>query len=76
VPERGVPERRPATPRRRSSPSWARLIAKIYQVDPVVCSRCGQRMSVIAFLWLRLPVKRCVDPAAVRRQREPRRVGL
>ena len=27
-------------PRRRCSPSWARLIAKIYQVDPFVCVRC------------------------------------
>jgi hypothetical protein len=35
-------------PRRRCSPSWARLIAKIYQVDPLVCTRCGQRMSILA----------------------------
>jgi hypothetical protein len=32
-------------PRRRCSPSWARLIAKVYQVDPLVCVRCGQRMT-------------------------------
>ena len=37
-------------PRRRCSPSWARLIAKIYQVDPLVCTRCGQRMSILAFV--------------------------
>ncbi len=36
--------------RRRSSPTRARLIAKVYQVGPLVCSRCGQRISVIAFL--------------------------
>ena len=43
------------TPRRRSSPSWARLIAK---VDPLLCTGCGQRMSVVAFV---------TDSAAVRR---------
>jgi hypothetical protein len=37
-------------PRRRCSPSWARLIAKIYQVDPLACTRCGQRMSILVFV--------------------------
>ena len=60
-PESGVPERLPETPRRRSSPSWARLIAKIYQVDPLVCSRCGQRMSVIAFLTDQVSIRRILD---------------
>ena len=36
--------------RRRASPSWRRLIAKIYQVDPLLCPRCGKRMSVVAFV--------------------------
>jgi hypothetical protein len=26
-----------ASPKRRRSPSWARLIAKVYQVDPLRC---------------------------------------
>ncbi len=37
-------------PRRRCPPSWARLIAKVYEVDPLVCSRCGRRMSILAFV--------------------------
>jgi hypothetical protein len=37
-------------PRRRCSPTWARMIAKVYHVDPLVCTRCGQRMSLIAFV--------------------------
>ena len=60
-PDSGVLELLPETPRRRSSPSWARLIAKIYQVDPLVCSRCGQRMSVIAFLTDQVSIKRILD---------------
>ena len=49
------PQRRRASPtpqdraeprrRRRCPPSWARLIAKVYQVDPLVCTRCGQKMQ-------------------------------
>jgi hypothetical protein len=26
------------------------LIAKGYQVDPLVCLRCGQRMTIVAFV--------------------------
>jgi hypothetical protein len=29
---------------------WARLIQKIYEVDPLVCSSCGGAMRVIAFI--------------------------
>ena len=28
--------------------SWARLIQKIYEVDPLVCPRCGGKMRIIA----------------------------
>jgi len=37
-------------PRRRALPSWGRLIAKVHQVDPLVCAHCGKRMSVVAFV--------------------------
>ncbi len=30
--------------------NWARLIQKIYEVDPMVCSKCGNLMYVIAFI--------------------------
>ena len=26
------------------------MIAKVYHVDPLVCLRCGQRMSILAFV--------------------------
>jgi len=28
--------------------SWARLIQKIYEVDPLSCPRCGEKMKIIA----------------------------
>ena len=30
--------------------NWARLIQKIYEVDPLVCPRCRGKMKVIAFI--------------------------
>ena len=30
--------------------SWARLIKRIYEVDPLVCSSCGSEMKVISFI--------------------------
>ena len=32
------------------SKGWAEMIRKIYEVDPLVCPRCGGRMKVLAFL--------------------------
>jgi hypothetical protein len=36
-------------------------VAKIYQVDPLVCTRCGRKMRRIAFLTDQLSIKRIVD---------------
>jgi Transposase zinc-binding domain/Putative transposase len=66
---RGAPQRDKAepteasaeTPRRRSAPTWARLIAKVYQVDPLVCTRCGQKMKTIAFLTDQVSIRRILD---------------
>jgi hypothetical protein len=30
--------------------SWAQLIKRIYEVDPLVCPSCGGEMKVIAFI--------------------------
>jgi Transposase zinc-binding domain/Putative transposase len=48
-------------PRRRSSPSWARLIARVYQLDPLVCLRCGQRMSILAFVTDQHSIRRILE---------------
>ena len=37
--------------------AWARLIAKVYEIDPLVCPRCGSEMRLIAVI---------TDPAEVR----------
>jgi hypothetical protein len=38
-----------------------RCIAKVYQVDPLVCARCGQRMSLLAFVTDSFAVRRILD---------------
>jgi hypothetical protein len=48
-------------PPTRCSASWARLIAKVYQVDPLVCTRCGQRMSIVAFVTDTFAIRRILD---------------
>ena len=30
--------------------SWAHLIKKIYEVDPLICPKCGGQMRIIAFI--------------------------
>ena len=32
------------------SKGWAKMIRKVYEVDPLICSRCGAQMRIIAFI--------------------------
>ena len=41
-------EEQPANTRRKAS--WARLIQKVYEVDPLECANCGATMRVIALI--------------------------
>ena len=41
--------------------SWARLIKKIYEVDPLICSCCGGQMKIIAFIEDYKVVKKILD---------------
>jgi len=36
--------------KRIPSRGWAEMIRKAYEVDPLICPRCGRRMTVVAFL--------------------------
>ncbi len=38
----------PAAARRKTS--WARLIQKVYEVDPLECANCGATMRIIALI--------------------------
>ncbi len=47
--------------RRRCSPSWARLIAKVFQADPLVCRRCGGPLKVVAYVTDSLAIRQILD---------------
>jgi len=35
---------------RRVSLDWAELIARIYEVDPLICSTCGNKIKILGFV--------------------------
>ena len=35
---------------RRSRRRWAELIRRVYEVDPLLCPKCGNTMKIIAFI--------------------------
>ena len=38
--------------------AWARLIAKVYEIDPLVCPRCGAEMKILAVITDSFEVKK------------------
>jgi plastocyanin len=42
-------------------PSWARLIAKVFQADPLVCKRCGGPLKVVAYITDTVAIRRVLD---------------
>jgi len=47
--------------KRRSSPSWARLIARVFQADPLVCKRCGGPLKVLAYITDSLAIRQILE---------------
>ena len=36
--------------KREQNSTWARLIKKVYGIDPLICPRCGSSMEIIAII--------------------------
>ena len=49
------------TTKRRCSPSWARLISKVYQADPLVGKGCGGPLKIVAYVADEISIKRILD---------------
>jgi len=47
--------------RRLPAKGWAAMIRKVYEVDPMVCPRCGGAMKVVAFLTEHAVVDRIIE---------------
>jgi hypothetical protein len=43
-----------------TSKGWAEMVRRVYEVDPMICPRCGGRMKVVAFLTEHAVVDRMV----------------
>jgi len=56
APGEGKVEEEPAK-KRRSSASWARLIAKVFHADPLTCRKCGGKLKIVAYLHDQVAVK-------------------
>ncbi len=56
--------------------SWARLIRRVYEVDPLLCP-CGERMRVVGFITQAPVIRKIRDPhrAALRPAETPRPVA-
>jgi hypothetical protein len=56
---------------------WANLIRRVYEVDPLVCPRCGSEMRVVSFITDPGVVRRIVDHLRKRERvsRPPPRIG-
>ena len=49
------------TTTRHCSPSWARLIAKVFHVDPLVCRRCAGPLKVVAYITDSLAIRQILE---------------
>jgi len=48
------------------SKGWAEMIRKVYEVDPMVCPKCGGSMKVVAFITDSKAVDRIIDHLKLR----------
>ena len=48
------------------SKGWAAMIRKVYEVDPMLCSKCGGLMKVVAFITDYQAVDRIIDHLKLR----------
>jgi len=44
-----------------AAPSWARLISRVFQADPLVCKRCGGPLEVVAYITDTVAIRRLLD---------------
>ena len=54
-------------PDRRCEANWARLIQKVYEVDPLECPNCGAAMRIIALICVPPFCRGLLYPANVRK---------
>jgi len=58
----------------RAKSAWARLIHKVYEVDPLVCAKCGTPMHVIALIDDATVIRRILEHLGLWAPRKPRQI--
>ncbi len=58
-------------PAPKASRSWAAMIKRIYEVDPLQCEKCGGQMKIIAFLQQQREIEKICDNLGYPRYRAP-----
>lgn len=58
-------------PGRRPSPNWARLMRKIFEIDPLLCPVCGSEMKIKAFITDPLEIDRLLKHLKIPPQQAP-----
>ena len=53
-------EEKPAK-KRRCTARWARLISKVFHVDPLTCTKCGGKLKIIAYLHDQASISKILD---------------
>ena len=56
----------------RARSAWARLIHKVYEVDPLACPKCGAPMHVIALIDDATVIRRILEHLGLWAPRKPR----
>ena len=60
-----APTPEPAPPKRAARYLWAVLIARIYEVFPLLCPLCGGQMRLIAFITEGTQIRKILDHIGV-----------
>jgi len=55
--------------RQQAKSAWARMIQKVYEVDPLVCPKCGERMRILSVITDRQEIRRILEH--LRRNKAP-----
>ncbi len=55
-----APQDKPAK-KRRGGASWARLISKVFHVDPLRCRDCGGPLQVVAYITDQLAINKILE---------------
>ena len=68
----GEPQTTCAIHAARAKSAWARLIHKVYEVDPLACPKCGTPMHVIALIDDATVIRRILEHLGCWVPRKPR----